>query len=62
MLLSSSYSNKIYFPQLFELSIPAIFGMYIIPFIMAVTLFSFVLKKIVLILLIHCRLKDLQYI
>jgi ABC-2 type transport system permease protein len=45
MLLSSSYSNKIYFPQLFELSIPAIFGMYIIPFIMAVTLFSFVFKK-----------------
>jgi hypothetical protein len=45
MLLSSSYSNKIYFPSLVELSVPAIFGMYVIPFIMAVALFNFVFKK-----------------
>jgi hypothetical protein len=45
MLLSSTYSYKAYFPNLVELSIPTIFGMYVIPFIMAVTLFNYVFKK-----------------
>ncbi|MDD2469593.1 MAG: hypothetical protein PHI22_01500 [Bacilli bacterium] len=45
LLLKNEHIENTYFPSLAELSCPALIGMYIIPFAMAVVLFNFVFKK-----------------
>lgn len=46
MLLNNNMADKnIIFPTLSSLSLPALIGMYVIPFILAASLFSFLFKK-----------------
>ncbi|MDD2203100.1 MAG: hypothetical protein PHT75_01075 [Bacilli bacterium] len=45
LMLNNSLGGDIYFANLSDLSIPAIIGMYIIPFTMSVTLFNFLFRK-----------------
>lgn len=45
LLLNSAYTNGARLTTLIDISIPSLIGMYIIPFVMAVTLFNFLFKK-----------------
>lgn len=45
LMLNNTNPTTLNFPSLSDLSIPALIGMYIVPFVMAITLFNFLFKK-----------------